>query len=90
MDFRNARKLNYYDEHGHLAQYIAWVHDGKRQWTQVIGRVEIDPDDLEDVVLDGCPNCGCWWGVEEMDWEQCDACGWPNVDPQYMADGWDD
>lgn len=30
--------------------------------------------------LTQCPNCGSIWGVgsEEWDWQQCDACGWPD------------
>lgn len=24
-----------------------------------------------------CPNCGAIWGLEEIDWGQCDACGYP-------------
>ena len=27
-----------------------------------------------------CPNCGAIWGCEEFDFQQCDACGWPDID----------
>lgn len=27
------------------------------------------------MITDKCPNCGCLWGVEEMDWNKCFACG---------------
>lgn len=35
-----------------------------------------------------CPNCGAIWGVgsEEYDWQECDACGWPNNDEDYDDD----
>jgi len=36
-----------------------------------------------------CPHCQAHWGIEEIDWQQCDACGWPDVDAQY-ADADDD
>lgn len=25
-----------------------------------------------------CPCCGSLWGLEEIDWQECDACGWPD------------
>ena len=31
-------------------------------------------------VIIHCPNCGCVWGIEEMDAESCDACGYPDND----------
>jgi hypothetical protein len=33
-----------------------------------------------------CPNCGSLWGFEEMDWQECDCCGYPNVDEDFMND----
>lgn len=35
--------------------------------------------------LNECPNCGSIWGVgsEEWDWQQCDACGWPDNEDDY-------
>ncbi len=31
-----------------------------------------------------CPNCSAIWGVgsEEWEWQQCDACGWPENDDE--------
>ena len=43
--------------------------------------------------LSECPNCGAIWGIgsEEWDWQQCDACGYPNADEDYNdEDDWDD
>lgn len=40
-----------------------------------------------------CPNCGAVWGMEEIDWQQCDCCGWPDNDDDddyYDDDDWDD
>jgi len=33
-----------------------------------------------------CPNCGCLWGVEEMDWGECFACGYPDINDDYDDD----
>lgn len=30
-----------------------------------------------------CPNCGAVWGMEELDWNRCAACGWPDNDDIY-------
>lgn len=30
--------------------------------------------------MNQCPNCCAIWTLEEIDWQQCDACGWPNND----------
>jgi predicted RNA-binding Zn-ribbon protein involved in translation (DUF1610 family) len=29
---------------------------------------------------ESCPNCQCFWGVEENDWNKCNSCGWPDND----------
>jgi len=31
-----------------------------------------------------CPNLDCQehWGVEEVDFQECDSCGWPDVDAE--------
>jgi hypothetical protein len=31
-----------------------------------------------------CPNLNCQsnWGIEEISFQECDACGWPNVDEE--------
>ena len=41
--------------------------------------------------LGACPNCSAIWGIgsEEWDWQQCDACGWPNNDDEDLDDGLD-
>lgn len=38
--------------------------------------------------LTECPNCSSIWGVgsEEWEWQQCDACGWPDPDAGFMDD----
>lgn len=33
-----------------------------------------------------CPNCQAIWGIEEIDWQQCDCCGWPDVDNDDVDD----
>lgn len=33
-----------------------------------------------------CPNCGVIWGIDEMDWNNCYACGWPDNDDEYDDD----
>jgi ribosomal protein S27AE len=27
-----------------------------------------------------CPNCGAQWCMEEMDWQECYGCGYPETD----------
>lgn len=42
--------------------------------------------------LTECPNCGSMWGIgsEEYDWQECDACGWPDNDhDEYNEDEYD-
>lgn len=34
------------------------------------------------MITDKCPNCGCIWGLEEMDWYECFACGYPDNDKE--------
>lgn len=31
-----------------------------------------------------CPNCQCRWAIEEIEDQQCDACGYP--DEELMSD----
>ena len=38
-----------------------------------------DDDDQEEM-LEYCPNCQAVWGAEEFDFQQCGACGWPDID----------
>lgn len=33
-----------------------------------------------------CPNCNAVWGMEEIDWQECDCCGYPNVDATDFDD----
>lgn len=39
-----------------------------------------------------CPVCGAIWapGSEEWDWQQCDACGWPDNDDNEFDEDEDD
>lgn len=27
-----------------------------------------------------CPNCGAAWGLEEIEFQECDCCGFPTID----------
>ena len=35
-----------------------------------------------------CPNLDCQsqWGIEEMSFQECDCCGWPNCDDDQNDD----
>lgn len=33
-----------------------------------------------------CPNCSANWGIEEIDFQECDACGYPNCDDDDEPD----
>lgn len=44
---------------------------------------------MDNETLFECPHCQCHWGIEEIDWQTCDMCGWPDVDAQY-DDTYDD
>lgn len=35
-----------------------------------------------------CPNCGAIWGTEEMDWNDCFSCGYPDCEDE--TDEFDD
>jgi len=39
-----------------------------------------------------CPNCGCFFSIEEFDEQHCGACGWPDEDEDEDIDvedlGW--
>jgi rubrerythrin len=39
----------------------------------------------EEMLLE-CPNCGAIWGMEEIDFQQCDCCGYPNEEYDYEDD----
>ena len=30
-------------------------------------------------IIDQCPHCQAAWGFEEIEFEECYSCGWPNV-----------
>jgi Zn ribbon nucleic-acid-binding protein len=30
------------------------------------------------VLLGSCPNCDAQWGIEEMSFQECDSCGYPD------------
>lgn len=29
-----------------------------------------------------CPNCQSLWGFEELGWQECDCCGYPNIETE--------
>ena len=31
-------------------------------------------------MLTECPHCNSIWTMEEIDWQECDACGYPQND----------
>jgi Zn ribbon nucleic-acid-binding protein len=33
-----------------------------------------------DETLTECPNCNAIWTMDEIDWQSCFACGYPNHD----------
>ena len=33
-----------------------------------------------------CPNCDAQWGVEEISFQECDSCGWPDCDEDDEPD----
>lgn len=37
-----------------------------------------------------CPNCDSNWGIEEIDFQECDSCGWPEPEPEIDSDDIDD
>lgn len=39
-----------------------------------------------------CPNpdCNASWGIEEISFQECDCCGWPDVDDEFTANDSDD
>ena len=37
-----------------------------------------DDNDFEEDLLE-CPNCNAIWGFDEIQFQQCDACGWPYI-----------
>lgn len=32
----------------------------------------------EEEIITSCPDCGAAWSMDEMDWECCFSCGFPN------------
>jgi hypothetical protein len=37
-------------------------------------------------MLTSCPNCQSNWGFEEIDWQECDCCGYPNCEDEPTRD----
>ena len=33
-------------------------------------------------MLLACPNCSAIWGFDEIQFQQCDCCGYPNIDDE--------
>jgi Zn ribbon nucleic-acid-binding protein len=36
-----------------------------------------------------CPNCQAVWSMEEIDWQECDACGYPDEE-DFEYNSYDD
>ena len=38
-----------------------------------------------------CPNCNAIWGMEEINWQECGSCGWPDIveEDNYFEDEYD-
>ena len=34
------------------------------------------------------PNCGAAWGIEEMSFQECDTCNYPNVEEEEDFDNY--
>lgn len=41
---------------------------------------------MDSLVMTNCPNCQSSWGFEEMQWGQCDCCGYPNTEDEEVDD----
>lgn len=37
-------------------------------------------------ILTTCPSCGCGWGIEEIEDQECGACGYPNENDDSEED----
>ena len=37
-------------------------------------------------VITDCPNCQSSWGFEEMQWGECDCCGYPNIENEKVQE----
>ncbi len=37
-----------------------------------------------------CPHCDASWGIEEMSFQECDSCGYPNPDTEENKDNEND
>ena len=33
-----------------------------------------------DTTFEECPHCQAVWGIEEIDFQECDSCGYPHFD----------
>lgn len=40
--------------------------------------------------LSKCPNCGVIWGFDEMQFQECDCCGWPDCDDYNEINEWEE
>lgn len=45
---------------------------------------------MEEEVLTVCPHCNVIWGSDEIDWQQCQSCGYPDYDVYDETDEWED
>jgi hypothetical protein len=44
---------------------------------------------MDDEEYTQCPVCQSVWGMEEIDWQQCDSCGYPDGDG-CLDEDWSD
>lgn len=46
-----------------------------------MAKKKIDPDFFDgDLCI--CPCCGAGWGIEEISFQECDSCGYPDSDEE--------
>lgn len=43
-----------------------------------MGQLEEDEE-----LLDSCPNCDAQWGIEEISFQECDSCGYPDCEDDF-------
>lgn len=50
----------------------------------------MEEEEQDEELLAECPNCYAMWGIEEMSFQECDACGYPDSDDEEVFGGLDD
>jgi len=43
-------------------------------------------EEPEEELISICPNCGAGWGIEEISFQECDACGYPEMDEEELLE----